>query len=71
MQYRVRAIGGMSAALTAKGGLLNLGLKDMYVALEWFQDNIAALGGDPNDVPILGLPVAAHGVSLHTEKSCF
>ncbi|KAI1341321.1 Alpha/Beta hydrolase protein [Xylariaceae sp. FL0016] len=43
-------------------GLLNLGLKDMYVALEWIQENISAFGGDPNDITIMGLSAAAHGI---------
>jgi acetylcholinesterase len=63
MQYRIGVMDGRNAALTAKEGLLNLGLKDMYVALEWVQDNIAAFSGDPNDVTILGLSAAACGVS--------
>ncbi|KAH8880767.1 carboxylesterase [Thozetella sp. PMI_491] len=62
MQYRVGVAGGLNTALTAKEGLLNLGLKDMYVALEWVQENIAAFGGDPDDVTILGLSAAAHGI---------
>ncbi|WQF81194.1 Putative carboxylesterase, type B, carboxylesterase type B, alpha/Beta hydrolase [Colletotrichum destructivum] len=62
MQYRVGVAGGLNTALTEKEGLLNLGLKDMYVALEWVQENIAAFGGDPDDVTIMGLSAAAHGI---------
>ncbi|KAF5485060.1 Lipase 2 [Colletotrichum siamense] len=62
MQYRIGVAGGMNTALTKKKGLLNLGLKDMYVALEWVQKNIAAFGGDPDDVTIMGLSAAAHGI---------
>ncbi|KAI1637753.1 Alpha/Beta hydrolase protein [Biscogniauxia mediterranea] len=62
MQYRIGVFGGLNTELTAKEGLLNLGLKDMYVALEWVQENIAAFGGDPNDVTIMGLSAAAHGI---------
>ncbi|TDZ53784.1 Lipase 1 [Colletotrichum trifolii] len=62
MQYRIGVAGGMNTALTKKEGLLNLGLKDMYVALEWVQKNIAAFGGDPDDVTIMGLSAAAHGI---------
>lgn len=63
MQYRIGVFGGLNTALTEKEGLLNLGLKDMYVALEWVQENIAAFGGDPDKVTIMGLSAAAHGVS--------
>ncbi|KAH8652351.1 Alpha/Beta hydrolase protein [Xylariales sp. PMI_506] len=62
MQYRIGVFGGLNTALTAKEDLLNLGLKDMYVALEWIQENIAAFGGDPDDVTIMGLSAAAHGI---------
>ena len=62
MQYRIGVFGGLNTDLTAKEGLLNLGLRDMYAALEWIQENIAAFGGDPNDVTIMGLSAAAHGV---------
>ncbi|KAI1065218.1 hypothetical protein LB507_001167 [Fusarium sp. FIESC RH6] len=62
MQYRIGVFGGLNTELTAKEGLLNLGLKDMYVALEWVQENIEAFGGDPNDVTIMGLSAAAHGI---------
>lgn len=67
MQYRIGVFGGLNTELTAREGLLNLGLKDMYVALEWVQNNIAAFGGDPDDVTIMGLSAAAHGVSPVTD----
>lgn len=67
IQYRIGVFGGLNTELTAQQSLLNLGLKDMYVALEWVQDNIAMFGGDPDDVTIMGLSAAAHGVS-HMSK---
>ncbi|KAH6977192.1 Alpha/Beta hydrolase protein [Ilyonectria sp. MPI-CAGE-AT-0026] len=62
MQYRIGVFGGLNTQLTAKEDLLNLGLKDMYVALEWVQENIEAFGGNPDDVTIMGLSAAAHGI---------
>ncbi|KAI1495709.1 Alpha/Beta hydrolase protein [Biscogniauxia marginata] len=62
MQYRIGVFGGLNTELTAKEGLLNLGLKDMYAALEWVQENIAAFGGNPDNVTIMGLSAAAHGI---------
>lgn len=63
MQYRIGVFGGLNNELTESEGMLNLGLRDMYAALEWIQENIEAFGGDPNDVTIMGLSAAAHGVS--------
>ncbi|WYZ43611.1 hypothetical protein EsH8_VII_000047 [Colletotrichum jinshuiense] len=61
MQYRIGVFGGLNTELTEKEGLLNLGLRDMYAALEWVQENIANFGGNPDDVTIMGLSAAAHG----------
>ncbi|GJC97868.1 extracellular lipase [Colletotrichum higginsianum] len=62
MQYRIGVFGGLNTELTEKEGLLNLGLRDMYAALEWVQENIADFGGDPDDVTVMGLSAAAHGI---------
>ena len=37
----------------------NLGLLDLVAALEWVAENIAALGGDPDNVTVLGLSSGA------------
>ena len=40
--------------LSALGGDGNLALADMILALEWVKTNIAAFGGDPDNVTIMG-----------------
>lgn len=70
MQYRIGVFGGLNTELTEKEGLLNLGLRDMYAALEWVQENIGAFGGDKDDVTIMGLSAAAHGVSDKQHPPC-
>jgi len=61
--YRVGAFGFLPSALTAREGLLNLGLKDQQALFTWVQDNIADFGGDPGNVTIMGLSAGAHSVS--------
>lgn len=61
--YRLGAFGFLASNLTESEGLLNVGLKDQALLLEWVQDNIAAFGGNPKDVTIMGSSAGAHSVS--------
>lgn len=63
--YRVGALGFLPSALTAKEGLLNLGLRDQAMMLEWVRENAKAFGGDPDNVTIMGLSAGAHSIGHH------
>jgi para-nitrobenzyl esterase len=65
INYRLGALGYFAhPALTKAAGdapLANYGLMDQIAALKWVKRNIAAFGGDPNNVTIFG--ESAGGVS--------
>ncbi|KAK4042313.1 Alpha/Beta hydrolase protein [Parachaetomium inaequale] len=63
--YRVGALGFLPSDVTAREGLLNLGLRDQQMLLGWVQDNIEAFGGDPSRVTIMGLSAGAHSIGHH------
>jgi acetylcholinesterase len=50
LNYRVGPLGYPQGAEAQAKGALNLGIKDVQVALQWVQNNIAAFGGDPTKV---------------------
>lgn len=60
--YRIGALGFLPSGLSAREGVLNLGLKDQILLMEWVQANIAAFGGDPSQVTLVGLSAGAHSV---------
>ncbi len=55
---------GAEGFLLLEGAPANRGLLDQIAALEWVRDNIAAFGGDPNQVTIGG--ESAGGMSVGT-----
>ncbi|KAK3321197.1 Alpha/Beta hydrolase protein [Cercophora scortea] len=63
--YRIGALGFLPSAVTAREGLLNLGLRDQQMALEWIRDNIEAFGGNPENITILGFSAGAHSIGHH------
>ncbi|KUJ18351.1 putative extracellular lipase [Mollisia scopiformis] len=63
--YRVGAFGFLSSKIMAKAGLLNAGLKDQVLLMEWVKENIAAFGGDPDNVTLMGSSAGAHSIGHH------
>ena len=63
--YRVGALGWLHLADlggSAWAGSTNLGLQDQIAALRWVRENIAAFGGDPDDITIAGESAGAYSV---------
>ncbi len=65
--YRLGVFGYLAdealAAESPNGTTGNYGLLDQIKALEWVRDNIAAFGGDPNNVTLAGESAGAASVS--------
>lgn len=60
--YRLGILGFMCGGLAAREGATNLGLKDQAMLFEWVNQNIAAFGGDPGCVTLMGESAGAHSV---------
>ncbi|TGJ83809.1 hypothetical protein E0Z10_g4953 [Xylaria hypoxylon] len=55
LNYRLGALGWMFGdKFASEGGVVNLGLHDQRMALEWVQKNIHLFGGDPKRVTVMG-----------------
>jgi len=67
MNYRLGPYGFfVHPALTAEsphGASGNYGLMDMLASLRWVQSNIAAFGGDPNNVTVFGQSAGAMAIA--------
>ncbi|GBP45734.1 Pyrethroid hydrolase Ces2a [Eumeta japonica] len=65
--YRLHILGWFTLRSAAARG--NLGLLDQYLALLWVRDNIAAFGGDPSAVTLLGHSAGADSVLYHVTSA--
>lgn len=67
VNYRLGPLGYMAhPALRAEGSPSgNQGLLDQRLAMQWVRDNVAAFGGDPNEVTIFGESAGARNVCYH------
>jgi len=54
IQYRLGIFGFLGGSSIAEDGVLNAGLLDQRLALDWVQRNIRAFGGDPSRVTLWG-----------------
>ena len=69
LNYRLGALGFMAhPALSRESANKvsgNYGLLDQLAAIAWVRDNIAAFGGDPNNITIFGESAGGISVSMH------
>ncbi|KAK1953688.1 carotenoid ester lipase [Colletotrichum sublineola] len=63
--YRLNAFGFSASREMEEAGLLNLGLEDQRVAMQWVQKHIADFGGDPDQVVIMGESAGSWSVVAH------
>lgn len=54
VNYRIGGFGFLAGKELADEGATNLGLRDQRLGLQWVQENIAAFGGDPDKVTVMG-----------------
>lgn len=65
INYRVLIMGFPSGDEPHNLGIENLGLLDQRLAFAWVQENIAAFGGDPEKVTIMGESAGGTGILQH------
>ncbi len=63
MQYRVTSLGFLYFGTEDAPG--NVGLFDQLMGLQWIHSNIAAFGGNPDNITLFGESAGAVSVSLH------
>lgn len=64
VNYRLGALGWLTHPTLSDGGPGNFGLMDQIAALRWVHDNIAAFGGDANNVTLFGNGAGATSIAL-------
>ncbi|XP_058461094.1 esterase B1-like [Malaya genurostris] len=69
LNYRVGALGFLCCQSTEDEVPGNAGLKDQKLALQWVVDNIAAFGGDPQNITLFGHSAGGASVQYHMISS--
>lgn len=64
-QYRLGALGSLPGIFMEEEGLLNFGLRDQKLMLEFVQKYVENFGGDANKVTLGGLSAGGHSVGIH------
>ncbi|WP_439408972.1 carboxylesterase/lipase family protein [Bradyrhizobium sp. DASA03076] len=64
VNYRLGALGWLEPPALTENGSGNFGLMDQIAALRWVHDNIAAFGGDANNVTLFGNGAGATSIAL-------
>ncbi|KAF2187357.1 alpha/beta-hydrolase [Zopfia rhizophila CBS 207.26] len=64
-QYRIGSLGSLPSALFEEEEILNLGLRDQRLFLEFVQYYISHFGGDPDAVTLGGQSAGGHSVGIH------
>ena len=62
INYRLGALGFLYLPGVSEG---NLGLQDQVLALRWVRENVAAFGGDPDNVTVVGQSAGAGSIAIH------
>lgn len=64
VNFRLGVFGWFTDPALSEGGSGNYGLMDQIAALHWVHDNIAAFGGDPDNVTLFGSGAGATSIAL-------
>jgi acetylcholinesterase len=65
VQYRLGALGSLPGKFMEEEGLLNLGIRDQKMALEFLQKYIGEFGGDKDQITLGGQSAGGHSVGIH------
>ncbi|KAI8905896.1 Carboxylesterase [Gorgonomyces haynaldii] len=65
INYRLGPFGWLPGKEIEQEGSLNAGLMDQALAFKWVRQNIAAFGGNPNQITAMGQSAGAISISLH------